>query len=477
MSATNKISLTHDQRVVMARFMEFLNGTENVFILRGYAGTGKTTIVKEMIKLLNSHNASYHLLASTGRAAKILHDASNEQTSTVHSCIYKYVDFNQDLEKVVKERERTGVDSSGQLLLQFSLNPISEDEEGTRYYIVDEASMISDIAVGNETQATFGSGRLLKDLLSYDPSGKFLFIGDTCQLPPVGQAISPALSSAYLQATFNMSTKEVSLTQIMRQKEGNDIVFAAQKLRELYDNPQPWKWAKFPLLGYKNIHLLSSQAELIFHYVDRVKKYGYNDSTMICFSNRQCVTSTKILRPMLGFQDPQLQPGDLLLVTQNNLLSGLMNGDLVKVVSVQFKEQRAGLTFLDVSLKELVTGREISQLMIADILYANQTNLSQPQQKELFVDFFIRMKKLGFKQNSLPFNLNMQQDPYLNALRAIYGFALTCHKTQGGEWDNIFLDIPRNLPLIEKPYVYQWMYTAVTRAKKELYLVNDFYLF
>ena len=114
--------------------------------------------------------------------------------------------------------------------------------------------------------------------------------------------------------------------------------------------------------------------------------------------------------------------------------------------------------------------------MIADIVYANQTNLTQPQQKELFVDFAMRMKKEGIKQNTALFNSNMLTDPYLNALRAVYGFALTCHKAQGGEWDNVFLDIPRNFPLQPKPYVYQWMYTATTRAKKELYLVDDFYI-
>lgn len=476
MPTNNNIALTHDQQVVMDRFVEFLNGDEKVFILRGYAGTGKTTIVKEMINLLRDRDASYHLLASTGRAAKILHDASGEPATTVHSCIYTYSDFNQDLEKVVAERERTGVDSTGQLLLQFCLTPVDDKDKTTRYYIVDEASMISDMDTGGGAQATFGSGRLLHDLLSYNPYGKFLFIGDTCQLPPVKQTFSPALSSTYIQTTFNESCKEVTLTQIMRQKQGNDIVLAAKKLRELYEHPQTWRWAKFPLIGYKNIHLVNSQAELISLYVERVKKHGYNDSTMICHSNRQCDTSTKILRPMLGFHSPQLQPGDLLMVTQNNLISGLMNGDLVKINSVQFKEQRAGLCFLEVSMEEMVTGRSISLLMIADILYANQTNLSQPQQKELFVDFFIRMKKMGIKQKTQAFNSQMRSDPYLNALRAVYGFALTCHKTQGGEWNNIFLDIPRNLPLEEKPYVYQWMYTAVTRAKKELYLVKDFYL-
>lgn len=476
MSKKEKIELAHDQKCAMARFVEFTNGRGKIFILKGYAGTGKTTMVKEMIKLLKEKNEKYRLLASTGRAAKILHDKTGEETSTVHSCIYKYSDFNQDLDKVVDERERNkGVDSTGQLLLNFTLS-VLEDNNITTYYIIDEASMISDDEDKAAYQAAFGSGRLLYDLLEHDPNGKYIFIGDVCQLPPISQKESPALSVDYFRRTFGQDAVEVTLTEIKRQETGNDIVVAAQKLRRLYEHPQTWVWAKFPMKGFQNIHLLYSQAELVQKYIDRVRKYGYTDSTLICFSNKLCDTLTRIIRPALGFTSPQLQKGDLLLVTQNNYISGLMNGDQVVVDSVQVKEKRAGLTFLEISFHEVLTGKEYSQLMIADILYANQTNLSSAQQKELFVEFFIRMKKKGIKQKSEMFNKMMMCDPYLNALRAVFGFALTCHKVQGGEWDNVFLDIPRSFPRREKPYVYQWVYTAMTRARKELYSVNDFYI-
>ena len=185
---------------------------------------------------------------------------------------------------------------------------------------------------------------------------------------------------------------------------------------------------------------------------------------------------TRLLRPMLGVNSQQLAAGDLLLVTQNNNLSGLMNGDVVTVQQVVVKEQRAGLTFLKVSVKELFTGKEYSQLMIADVLYGNQTNLTQSQQKELFIDFFIRMKNQGLRQKDDAFKSMMIKDPYLNALRAVFGYALTCHKAQGGEWEHIYLDVPRNFPLVEKPYVYQWMYTAMTRAKYKMFTINDFWV-
>ena len=129
-----------------------------------------------------------------------------------------------------------------------------------------------------------------------------------------------------------------------------------------------------------------------------------------------------------------------------------------------------------VSVMELFTKKVYSQLIITDILYSNHINLSQEQQKELFIDFYIRMKKEGIKQNTLEFNDKMLTDPYLNALRCVYGYAITCHKSQGGEWDNVYIDIPRNFALQPKPFVYQWMYTAMTRAKKNLFVVDDFYI-
>ena len=139
-------------------------------------------------------------------------------------------------------------------------------------------------------------------------------------------------------------------------------------------------------------------------------------------------------------------------------------------------ERRAGLTFLHVKVKELFTGQSYAQLLISDVLYGNLTNITQAQQKELFIDFYYRMKAKGIKQKSLLFKQQMMEDPYLNALRTVYGYSLTCHKSQGGEWDYVFLDIARSVPGMQKPYVYQWMYTAMTRARKELYVVQDFWV-
>ncbi len=475
MSEDKEIVLTRHQEHVLGEFCKFIDDdSTKILILKGYAGTGKTTMVKRFIAELSKKGAPFVLLASTGRAAKILSNITSLEATTVHGLIYSFMALNQDMDRIMQTREQGLADDTGQLLLQFEARSVSYEHD--IYYIVDEASMISDKEEKNASQAIFGSGRLLKDLLNYNKNGKFIFVGDSCQLPPINQGSSPALSVEYLQRVFGASAKEIELTEVLRQEKGNDIVNSAQKMRYLYANPQPWTWAKFPFRNYRNIHIVDSQATLMSLYIDDVKKNGYNSATLLGYSNRQCGNITKIVRPALGIATSSLSVGDLLLVTQNNYISGLMNGDLVMVKGIGGKELRAGLTFLHVSVEELHTHKVYSQLMIADVLYQNQTNLGPEQQKELFIDFSIRMKNKGIKQNTKSFNEAMLKDSYLNALRAVYGYALTCHKAQGGEWDNVYLDIPRNLPGIQKPYVYQWIYTAMTRASKELYVVNDFWI-
>lgn len=432
--------------------------------------------MRHFIEELDRQKRSYVLLASTGRAAKILSNATSSAASTVHGLIYKFSDLNQDMDDMDKEKPESLIDKMGQLLLNFDLCPLEDDDNNDKVYLVDEASMISDVVDPGQQQAMFGSGKLLSDLLAYNPRGKFVFIGDACQLPPVGQQESPALSASYFLNTFGIEAMNTELTEIVRQKADNDIVQSAQQMRRLYFHPQPWKWAKFPMKGFRNIHILNSTAELYSEYLRAVKADGFNNATLISYSNKQCNTVTDIIRPSLGIKSKTLAVGDLLLVTQNNYISRLMNGDLVVVQEVCEAERRAGLTFLMVKVKELFTGKVFSQLLLEDILYANVTNLSAEQQKALYVDFYYRMKDKGIKQKSEAFKQRMMQDPYLCALRAVFGYALTCHKAQGGEWNKVFLDIPRNLPQAEKPGVYQWIYTAMTRASQELYIVNDFWV-
>ena len=462
------------------RALELLNNfiastSEKVFILKGYAGTGKTTLVKEIIRVFKEKDLPISLLASTGRAAKILSNITGCPASTVHSAIYEYKDFNQNLEKIASEREQYKVDKSGQLLLQFELTVLPESNK-KRIYIIDEASMIGNEKDKVAAQALFGSGQLLNDLLKYDPNGKFIFVGDVCQLPPINDEISPALSEDHFSAKYDIQPKCVELTEIVRQDNANDIITASHKIRKLYADPPQIKWGKFPLRNCLNIKIFPDQASMLNDYVRSIKKDGYNKATLICRTNKSCDVITSLIRPALGLTQDKMQVGDLLLITQNNLISGLMNGDLVEVISVGLPKRRANLSFIQVEVKELFTQKVYSQLMIEEILYNNQTNLTQEQQKELFMDYFFRMRNLGLKQEDYEFKDRMRTDIYLNALRAVFGFALTCHKSQGGEWDHVYLDIPRNFPLNPTKETYQWLYTAMTRAKNQLYITEGFWL-
>lgn len=475
--SNEKIVLKAGQQEAFDKLKKFIdNPLSKIFILKGYAGTGKTTMLRVLLEELQLRECKFSLMASTGRAAKIVSNITGCEAKTVHSLIYTFQELNQDIEKIVADRKVTGVDKSGQLLLNFELITINTLSTDQRFYIVDEASMISDKADPNAVQAIFGTGKLLTDLLNYDKNGKFIFVGDECQLPPVTQNFSPALSANYIVTEYKLKVEEASLTEIVRQGADNDIIVASKNIRALFHNSPDIKWAKFPLRGYKNIKLYPDQATLINNYVKSIKNTGYNDTTFICYSNRTCDIMTSMIRPMTGIVSNTLQKNDLLLVTQNNYISGLMNGDLVKVESVGIREKRAGLTFLKIEVKEMFTNKVYSQFLIENVVYNNQTNLTQVEQKELFIDFYLRMKAKGINQKSPFFNKAMMTDPYLNALRAVFGFALTCHKSQGGEWNQVYLDIAKNVPAIEKPYVYQWIYTAMTRARIQLHIVDSWWV-
>ena len=421
MKDSNQINLTNDQQRVFDMLVDFISSkTQKVFILCGYAGTGKTTLMRYFINELKRRNELFSLHASTGRAAKILSNITAMRATTVHSLLYKFSDFNQDLEKF--DQEIIKKEKGGQLLLQFSTTKadryLNKDET---FYIIDESSMLSDLEEKNPTQAIFGSGKLLRDLFEYDSLGKFVFVGDVAQLPPVNASFSPALSAQYIEENYQLETVYAELTQIVRQTHGNDLIKSANKVRLLYFDPPVVKWGKFPLKNYSHIKIMSNQVELLNTYIKDIKANGYNQSTMIAKSNKLCSLFTNAIRPALGFTSPRLCVGDLLMVTQNNLLSGLMNGDIVKVTQIGNRIQQAKLTFLEIEVEELFSNKRYSQLLIEEILYGQQINLTQTQQQGLFMDFYYRMKAKGIEQKTPAFNQNMMTDVYLNALRAVYG--------------------------------------------------------
>lgn len=287
----NNIKLTTSQENVLKAILQFADSpTERIFILKGYAGTGKTTLMRFLIQELEKKNKKYRLLASTGRAAKVLANLSNSNgnTSTIHSMIYSF----NGLSKVYDEKEEPVVDKDGQLFLVFEPTKLNDNEEPETIYIIDEASMVSDVASKDVTQAKFGEGRLLKELLDYDPreKSKFIFVGDPCQLPPIEEYYSPALMRDYFQERFGMKASEAQLTEIMRQKGANGIIDASKQIRGLYNKAPNDKdgyglqklWGVLPFRQYKDIVLHDGFESMINDYVANVQSSGLNSAVCIC---------------------------------------------------------------------------------------------------------------------------------------------------------------------------------------------------
>lgn len=485
---SNEIKLTPSQDRILKEMLAFLDDENHrVYILKGYAGTGKTTLMRFFVKELAKREKDFRLLASTGRAAKVLSDIAVENrfdanktnaARTIHGLIYNYSGFNRE----VSEDEINSASAKGQLLIDFTPKTIPINTGGT-VYIIDEASMIGDKPTNqfNIVQAKFGSGQLLTELMEYDDrtESKFVFVGDPCQLPPIEDSVSPALDENH----FDPPALSGSLTEIMRQDDTNSIVVISKKIRELAANapdgeqaytPGIRTWTKLPFRNSPNIVMYPVLDKMVESYVANIKNSGYNSCTFICRSNRANTEMSKKVRSLLGHYSMFPEAGDLLLVTQNNSISKLVNGDLVEVVKVNPNTKRvAGLNFISVQVKEIASGVEFAQLMILEPLISDCTNLTQTQQTNLFLDFFIRMSKQGIKQRSEQFRYALEHDPYLNALRCNYGYSLTCHKAQGGEWKDVYLHFPRNIGCNPTKQSYRWVYTAITRASEYLHMVYD----
>ncbi len=462
------------QEEVFEYFKKFIKSkSANTFLLKGYAGTGKTTLIRHFIYWLYENNFKFTLLASTGRGAKILSDITGVRSMTIHGLIYMYEGLNQNLDELTAMHQQHQLPGT-QLALNFALRS-SPDED--MVYIIDEASMISDVRDPSSSFARYGSGNLLRDLFTYHPQGKFIFSGDACQLPPVNQKFSPALDKNYLNRTYHRVTWEAELNEVIRQPARSGILDAATRIRRLVLEPPSNPWPRvIPLRNRNNIIIYPDYDDFLGKYINLIAVNGYDRATLICYSNKYCSVFNEVVRKFLFDSEDPLVPGDLLMVIQNNYLVDLVNGDLVEVVKVGNYYQRAGLRFREVEVRELASQRIFNTLLIESVLTNVQQKLDEHQHLNLFIDFNIRMRERGIKQGTSEFDLAMKSDPYLNALRANYGYALTCHKTQGGEWDDVFVFIDNKTLGIQPPGFYQWLYTAVTRARKYLHVPDGWFL-
>ncbi|HAY72047.1 MAG TPA: helicase [Saprospirales bacterium] len=468
-----EFELTEAQQISFEALKEFaMDKTAKVFILRGYAGTGKTTLVAGYIKWLVDNKKLFNLLASTGRAAKVLSDKTNVKVETVHSHIYIFSEINQDMEKLAEIMPEAGK----AIKLNYSLKVKDPDVEPGHLYLIDESSMISDVVVENDSFAHFGSGKLLNDLFAFDTVGKFVFIGDPKQLPPVGQTFSPALSSAYIKKIYQHNVVEHELTTIKRQADNNDIIKASMNIRKLHEINPNVRFASFPLKGHRDILIHSSVDSFTDLYVETIRKHDFQFTTMICHTNRQCGEFNRIIRHLLGKPPDKPMEGDILMITQNNALSGLVNGDFVQIMEVKESKYYCGLNFISLVVEELNFKERFEIMMIENLLFSNLVNITQQEHRRLLIDFVYRMKAENIRPNNPAFSKLMNKDIYLNAHKAKFGYAVTCHKCQGGEWQEVFLFMNNKIHGIPKPGIYQWLYTAVTRAKSTLHVIDDWYI-
>ena len=448
---------TNSQSITMNLMADFLSSTKKmpVFVLKGYAGTGKTSLVASFVKMLDEFGIQSVLTAPTGRAAKVLSSMVEKPAYTIHKKIYRQV---------------TSKDGFG----GFQLNKnLSKDT----VFVVDEASMISNETFGN---SIFGSGLLLNDLLNFvfeSPNCRLMLIGDTAQLPPVGLELSPALN----ELSFDNNSYDlysVELTDIVRQSKKSGILHNATNLRKLLKNNLPInKFPKFSLSGFSDIKSISGidfQEELSQCY----DLYGLEDTLVICRTNKRANLFNKGIRNSILLQESELSVGDYLLVMKNNyhwlkendIVNFIANGDIVRVIKVKKHYDLYGYRFADLicqmlDYKEL----EINVRVILDSLVSDGPGFSQEEQ-ERFLKCVLEdyIDEPSIKKR---YELARENDFY-NALQIKFAYSMTCHKSQGGQWKAVFIDLGYFTENYLSRELLRWLYTAVTRAVDRLYLVN-----
>lgn len=432
------------------------NDRPALFILKGFAGTGKTTLISTFIKWLPSLGLKSVLAAPTGRAAKVLSSYSNNSAFTIHKQIYYQARVDGRIVFTIQKNKYTNT-----------------------VFVVDEASMISDS--GGIGSSFISKGRtLLDDLLDYVYSGKncrLVLIGDTAQLPPVGSSESPALDGSYLSARFPVQVGEIELNEVTRQSEGSGILHNATLLRNLLDVDEAY-FPQFDLGEFSDIKALSGY-EIEEEVSSCYSKDGLENTVIICRSNKQANNFNKYVKFSVLYQEDELNAGDLLMVVRNNYfwlkeetdIDFIANGDMAEVMRVIDYEDKFGFRFANVSLRLLDYKKEVEfeVKILLDTLMAETPSLAKDDGQRLYEEVWNSYPDIRDKRKR---QKAVKDDPYFNALQVKFGYAITCHKSQGGQWKNVFVDQGYLTDeMIDREYI-RWLYTAITRATNSLYLTN-----
>lgn len=476
--------LTDGQQELVNRLDGFLSSRdENIFLLKGYAGTGKTFITKGLTEYFRAIGRNFLLVAPTGKAAKVIATKTGAEARTIHSSIYSFDD-------IVEYRDQ---DDDGTITYKYYASLRINDAAVDTVYIVDEASMVSDNYQESEF-FRFGSGHVLRDFFEYvnldhnDHRKKVIFIGDAAQLPPVGMSTSPALSADYLRREYSLVSTEYELVEVVRQRAESGVLANAMHLREAI------RACKFNRLGFDfstpDVERLDDQ-DFMERYLLACNHKIVAGAIVVAQSNADVAHFNETIRAHFFPDQLEISAGDKVISVNNSTSPGffISNGDFGLIRSVhgepesrtivlkqrsrqgnELKEVPVTLTFRDVSMAFRDPNgvlREFKAKILENLLYSKDANLSSNESKALYIDFKIRNPGLdrdGVKRA-------LRADPYVNAYRLKFGYAITCHKAQGSEWEHVFVSCHSHMNKLSADY-FRWLYTAVTRTSNRLYLMG-----
>ena len=455
--------LTTKQDLTLYKLSEFiLNEDDNsLFILKGYAGTGKTTILSSIINNLWKIKKSGVLMAPTGRAAKVLSNYTNTEANTIHKKIY----FPKK-------------NSSGNIDFVLQTN-----KSKNTIFIVDEASMISS---KSQNKKLFDTTSLLSDLIQFVYSGykcKIIFIGDTAQLPPVNSKLSPSLDPDYLEENYNKNVLSIELDEVVRQEVLSGILNNATTLREsLID--EDFEEFKFNISGFNDIIRLQDGEDIINSLTDSYNIFGKEETALIVRSNKRANLYNQQIRNRILFNENELSVGDNLMVVKNNYYwlkstseaGFIANGDIIKILEISRIVDLYDFRFAEVSVQmiDYPKMKPFDTVLMLDTINLETPSLNYEKANHLYNEV---MKDYVSEKVKYKRFLKVKNNKYFNALQVKFSYAMTCHKSQGGQWTSVFVEQPYLPNGIDKDFI-RWLYTALTRAKEKLYLIgfkDDFF--
>ncbi|MBO6606295.1 ATP-dependent DNA helicase [Psychroserpens sp.] len=448
---------TQKQLVALDQLVHFIfdNAPNALYLLKGFAGTGKTSIIGTLVSNLWETKKSTVLMAPTGRAAKVISNYSNKEAFTIHKKIY------------FPKKDRGGG-------VKFVLQP---NKHRNTIFIVDEASMIPDTPSDSKS---FEGSSLLDDLIQYVYSGhkcKLLLIGDKAQLPPVKSDLSPALNAQQLDLNYNKRVTAIELDEVVRQSESSGILSNATRIREVLED-EFYDSFQFNINGFKDIVRLIDGHEIMDAINDAYSKHGHEETAIIVRSNKRANLYNQQIRQRILFNENELTVGDFLMVVKNNYFwikptseaGFIANGDIIQVLEIFSISSLYGFRFAEVKVQmvDYPKMRPFETVLLLDTITAESPSLTYDDSNRLYQEV---QKDYEDETSNYRKFLKIKGNKHFNALQVKFSYAITCHKSQGGQWHTIFVEQPYLPNGIDRDYM-RWLYTAVTRAKEQLYLIG-----